>query len=284
MIDSAATERNPRLVVGYQGEPGSYSEQAVEALFPGADSRARRDLRSIFADVASGGLDFGVVPIENSFAGAINETYDLLSEGGVTIVGEVIVKVEHALLALPGTRIEDLHKVKSHPQALAQCEPFLRSLGVDLVAVYDTAGAAKSIVEEGLRDEAAVASLRAAELYNLIPLATSIQANRFNRTRFVAIGTGSGPQSPADKTSLVFEVDNTPGSLYRCLRPIAEMGLNLSKLESRPARDQPWQYRFYLDVDCGIEDRSLARALDALRAESTDMRVLGSYKRWEAPD
>jgi prephenate dehydratase len=266
--------------VGYQGEPGAYSEQAVGKLFPRAEAVPIRTLRMVFEAVERGEVDHGVVPLENSLAGSINEAYDLLSAGHAFIVGEVVVAVDHALLALPGTKVEDLKRVCSHPQALAQCEEYLAMLDVDLIPVYDTAGAAKRIAEEGRTGEGAVASEKAAEIYGLDVLARHIQTSSQNRTRFAAIGPKLEPLRGADKTSLLLELRHEPGSLYRCLRPFAERDLNLTKLESRPIGDRPWEYWFYLDVQAGVSDPALAEALGELQREAGRVLVVGSYARW----
>ena len=266
--------------VGYQGEPGAFSERAVGALFPDAEAVPIRTLRQVFEALERGDVDHGVVPLENSLAGSINETYDLLSAGKAFVVGEVVVAVDHALLALPGTRLEDIRLVASHPQALAQCDEFLATIDADPIPVYDTAGAAKRIAEEKREGEAAIASEEAAHIYGLEILASRIQTSQINQTRFAAIARELEPLAPADKTSLLLELRHEPGSLYRCLRPFAERGLNLSKLESRPIGDRPWEYWFYLDVQAGIGDAGLAAALADLEAEAGRVQVVGSYARW----
>jgi prephenate dehydratase len=271
------------VTVGYQGEPGAFSEEAAATLFPGAATLPVRTLRAIFEDVRGGQLAYGVVPVENSQAGSINETFDLLGRGGVSIVGEVVVRVDHSLLALPGTGIGDLRRVCSHPQALAQCDEFLAALDVEIVPVYDTAGAAKVIAAEGRSDEAAVASPRAAELYGLVILARQIQTHPENRTRFAAISADPTPLAPPDKTSIVFSVRNEPGALVRALDALASRGLNLSKIESRPVVAEPWHYRFYLDIDAGDPEHPLREALEAMEADVTSLRPLGSYPAWRDP-
>lgn len=265
--------------VGYQGEPGAFSEQAVEALFAKAEAVPIRTLRQVFEELEQGGIDHGVVPLENSLAGSINETYDLLSRGRAFLVGEVVIAVDHALLALPGTRLEDLRRIASHPQALAQCDEFLATLDAEAIPVYDTAGAAKRIAEEKRKGEAAIASEQAAGIYGLEVLARRIQTSPLNQTRFAAIARDLEPLAPADKTSLLLEIRHEPGSLYRCLRPFAERELNLSKLESRPIGDRPWEYWFYLDVQAGIGDPSLTEALADLEREAGRVQVVGSYAR-----
>jgi prephenate dehydratase len=266
--------------VGYQGEPGAFSEQAVGLLFSDADAVPHRSFRSIFQAVVDGDVRYGLVPLENSQAGSINETYDLLASGSVWIVGEVFLQVDHALLALPGTAAGDIRRVLSHPQALAQCEEYLADLGAEIVPVYDTAGAARHVAEDGRPGDAAVASRRAAELYGLVVLAEAIQTHRDNLTRFAAIATDPTPLGPPGRTSIVFEVANQPGSLYRSLRPFAERGLNMSKLESRPVGSTPWQYRFYLDVDAGTGEPAFQEALEEMRSDVAALKVLGSYPRW----
>jgi prephenate dehydratase len=282
MVMSTGQERveSVEVRVGYQGEPGAFSEQAVGLLFADATALPHRTFRSIFEAVAEGRLDYGLVPLENSQAGSINETYDLLAAGSVRIVGEVFLQVDHTLLALPGTRLQDVRRVLSHPQALAQCDEYLAALDVEIVPVYDTAGAAKHVAEDGGRGDAAVASRQAAELYGLEVLAEAIQTHPNNLTRFAAIAMEDRPLGPPDRTSLVFEVKNVPGSLYRCLGPLARRGLNMSKLESRPVGGTPWQYRFYLDVDAGDTDPELRASLSEMQADVVNLHVLGSYPRW----
>ena len=268
------------MKVGYQGEPGAYSELAVHVLFPDVEAEPHRTVRAVFDAVTGGAIDRAVVPLENTLAGSINETYDLLARGDTHIVGEVVVAVDHALLALPGASLEDVRVVSSHPQALAQCDEYLAELDVELVPVYDTAGAAKRIAEGGFVGEAAVASERAAAVYGLEVLARHIQTNEENQTRFVAIATDAEPIGPANKTSLILVAGHKPGALYHCLKPFAERDVNLSKLESRPVGHTPWKYRFFLDVDAGTDDGALAAALDELREEAEKVQVLGSYAGW----
>ncbi len=266
--------------VGYQGEAGAYSEEAAALLFPDAALRPYRTLRQVFDDAERGELRAAVVPVENSQAGSINETYDLLGRGGVHIVGEAVIRVDHALLALPGTRLQDLGRISSHPAALAQCQEFLATLEAEVVPVYDTAGAAKRIAAERRTGEAAVASERAAEVYGLEVLARRIQDDPDNFTRFAAVAADPQPLGPPDKTSLVLVTDHRPGALFHALRPFAERQVNLVKLESRPSGSGPWKYRFYLDVEAGPADPGFRAALEDLRGEAAEIQVLGSYPRW----
>jgi prephenate dehydratase len=268
--------------VGYQGEPGAYSEEAVAVLYPDAERRPYRSLHQVFEAVEGGHAEAGVVPLENSQAGAINETYDLLARGRLHIVGEAVVRVDHALLALPGIPLEYVKRVASHPAALAQCQEFLATLdeSVEIVPVYDTAGAAKRIAHERHAGEAAIASERAAEVYGLDVLASRIQDDADNFTRFAAVAASEEPLGEPDKTSLVLITDHRPGALFHALRPFAERDVNLVKLESRPSGAGPWKYRFYLDVEAGAQDPAFRAALEDLRTEAAAVQVLGSYPRW----
>jgi len=272
--------------VGYQGEPGAFSEEAVVTLFAAGDAGAVepvpcRTFRDVFDGVEQGTLAFGVVPLENSQGGSIAETYDLLLRESVSIVGEVVVRVDQALLGLEGSTLDGIRRVWSHPQALAQCEEFLARLGADVVPMYDTAGAAKRVAEEGRADQAAVAAERAAAVYGLQVLASRIQTHGDNQTRFAAIAaTPTAPLGPPEKTSIVFGVRHVPGALVRALSTFAFRGLNLAKIESRPLGDRPWEYRFYVDVEAGMDDPLLADAVEELEREGRSITVLGSYPRW----
>jgi prephenate dehydratase len=275
----------------YQGEPGAFSEEAVIGFFGESVERtAVPSWRTVFETVADGGADRGVIAIESSLAGTIRETYDLLAEfydRNIRIVGEVTVPVRLALLALPGQSLDTIERVYSHAQALVQADAFLRSRDWQVMTTYNTAGAARMIAERNEDRAAAVASPRVAELYGLEILASDIQAGEENRTRFavlsridddVQLPAVADPAAPC-RTTLVFAVRNVPGSLHRCLGAFAARGVNLSSLESRPARGTRWEYVFWVDVDAAVDDPACAAALDDLRAETEMVRVLGSYPR-----
>jgi len=264
-------------VVAYQGEAGAYSEEGALALFPDAERHALPSIRKVFEAVEVGRVSAGLVPLDNSQAGSINETYDLFLRHGLHLVGETVVRVDHCLLALPGSAIDELAEVMSHPQAIAQCEEFLNALEVTVRAEYNTAGAAKRIAEQRLERTAAIASKRAAELYGLEVLAERIQTYPDNYTRFGVLSRDPKPLGEPDKTSLVFGVGHVAGSLYRCLGAFAERHLNLTKLESRPRAGRPWEYVFYADVDVPATRQEMVDALGALSEHATFTRVLGSY-------
>ncbi len=264
-------------VVAYQGEAGAYSEEGTLALFPAAERVPLPSIRKVFEAVEVGRAGWGLVPMDNSQAGSINETYDLFLRHGLHLVGETVVRVDHCLLALPGSAIDDLRDVISHPQAIAQCEEFLNGLEVNVRAEYNTAGAAKRIAEERLEHTAAIASRRAAELYGLEVLAERIQTYPDNSTRFGALSRDPKPIGTPDKSSLVFGVGHVSGSLYRCLGAFAERHLSLTKLESRPRPGRPWEYVFYVDVDASAQRPEMIEALAALSEHATFTRLLGSY-------
>lgn len=264
--------------VGFQGEPGAYSEKAARFLFPEADLVPFRSFHKVFEATEISSIDFGVVPLENSHAGSINDTYDLLVRHGVQIVAETIVRIHHCLLAPAGVDITEVGYVYSHPQALEQCEEFLDSLKADRIAVYDTAGAAKLIAEENKPGSAAIASEEAGNLYGLKVLERAIEDRADNSTKFVAISRSATDQmGTPEKTSIVFATNNIPGALYECLKEFADRKLNLTKLESRPSGAKAWQYRFYLDFDAPTKDPIAQDLLAALAAQTSFLRVLGSY-------
>jgi prephenate dehydratase len=266
----------PKLVA-YQGEAGAYSEEGALALFPDADLKPLSSIRKVFEGVEVGLVDYGLVPIDNSQAGSINETYDLFLKHGLHLVAETVVRVNHCLLALPGVHIDDLTEVASHPQAVAQCEEFLSAMGVSIRAEYDTAGSARRIVDEKMESTGAIASRRAAELYGLEILAERIQTYPDNYTRFGVLSRNPAPLAGPDKTSLVFGVGHVPGGLYRCLGAFAERHLNLAKLESRPRAGRLWEYVIYLDVEAPASAAPMIEALSEVSEHATFTRLLGTY-------
>lgn len=271
--------------VAYQGEPGAFSEAAVLRLLPDADPRPYPTFDDVFDAVHTGAVGLGVVPIENSIGGSIHRNYDLLVERDLSIVGEVQVPVVHNLLALPGVRIDEVRRVLSHPQALAQCARFLRGLShVEAIATYDTAGSAKMVRDERRRDTAAIASERAGELFGLEALRTGVEDFDDNITRFLAIGHQHAALAAPDKTSVVFTLRNEAGALFKALSVFALRGIDLSKLESRPVPGRPWEYLFYADVAAALEDPQCARAMANLAEFAASLRTLGSYPRWREPE
>jgi prephenate dehydratase/chorismate mutase/prephenate dehydratase len=270
---------DPSPRVGFQGERGAYSEQAVLDRHPDATPVPFEHLADVFEAVARGEVARGIVPIENSQAGSINRTYDLVRQQDLFLTGEVVVPVDHCLVAPGGVAIGDIERVRSHPQALEQCARFLDEQGFEPVACSDTAGAAREIAEAEPHDEAALASGRAAELYDLEVLAENVQTIRGNWTRFVELSPEPAQRTDAlHKTSLVLATEHRPGALYEALGAFAERGVNLLKLESRPSREQPWQYVFYVDLEGHRRDESVREGLADLADTVKFARVLGSYE------
>jgi prephenate dehydratase len=268
--------------IAFQGEPGAYSEAAALRYTEHADLLPCESFELVFEAVASGRATHGILPVENSIGGSIHRNYDLLLEHDLPIVGEMQLIITHNLMALPGTRLEDVTRIYSHPQALAQCERFLRTLpGVEIVASYDTAGSARIIRDEGLRDTAAVASRRAAEFFGLEILCEGIQDFDHNITRFIIISRQADPIGPPDKTTLAFALKNEPGALFKALSVFALRDIDLTKLESRPIPGRPWEYLFYVDLAVGRDDLRCGRAIVHLAESARWVKTLGSYPRWK---
>jgi prephenate dehydratase len=271
--------------MAFQGETGAFGEAAAERVQQAAPRVACPTFEAVFVAVERGRATHGVLPIENAIAGTIHQTYDLLLEHELSIVGEVQVPVVHHLLAVPGASLGGIRRVYSHPQALAQCERFLRTLtGVEIIASANTAAAAKRVAEEGRDDAAAVASARAGEAFGLAPLAAAIQDFKENVTRFIVIGRRPIADQISDKTTVVFSLRNEPGALFRALGVFALRNVDLTKLESRPFRGRPWEYLFYADLASARDELPCARALQHLAELAPTLRVLGSYQAWRERD
>lgn len=271
--------------VAFQGERGAYSEAAALKHFGAATETVPcESFDALFAAVESGACERGLAPIENSVAGSIHRNYDLLLQHSLHIVGEHHLRVRHCLIGLPGVALAEIRKVISHPQALAQCEHYLRSLPhVRAEVAYDTAGSVKLVKEAGARQVAAIASRRAAQVYGMSILAEGIEDDPANFTRFLAIAPQ--PVSLEDtppgeaKTSIVFTLKNAPGSLFKALSVFALRDLDLTKIESRPLVGKVWEYLFYVDFVGSVAEMPVKRALEHLAEYALMLRVLGSYPR-----
>jgi chorismate mutase/prephenate dehydratase len=266
------------IKIAFQGERGAFSEDAAAMLFgKDVDFLPCMQLKEVFEFVSRDRVEFGVVPLENSQAGSINDTYDLLLAYPLNMFAEAILKVSHYLMALPGEKLADIATIYSHPQALAQCDEFLSRLTADIVPTYDTAGSAKMIKEKKLRNCAAIASKRAADIYGLEILALEIETNVNNYTKFVAISKQKAEPAQRNKTSLVFAVEHEPGSLYEILGVFATRNINLTKLESRPSRTKPWEYVFYADFEGHQNGQVYQEAITELQTKAAFVKILGSY-------
>jgi chorismate mutase/prephenate dehydratase len=269
-----------KVKVAFQGERGAFSESAIYNYFgPSAEIKPCRDLSEVFESIDKQETRFGVVPIENSLEGSVNQTYDLFLKHDLKVCGETILRVSHCLIANPEITLADVKTVYSHPQALAQCRIFLERLGCDLVPTYDTAGSVKMLKEKGLRDAAAVASERAAQIYGMKVLAKEIEDNPTNYTRFFVLSKEDSPRTGRDKTSIIFGAAHTPGSLYHALGEFAKRDINLTKIESRPTKQKAWEYNFYLDFEGHRTESNCAEALEALEKSGSFLKILGSYPR-----
>jgi prephenate dehydratase len=267
-----------RDTIAFQGVHGAYSEQAIRQHFGDAASvRPCPTLSDLFGLIQSNEVRYGILPVENALAGAVNQAYELLLDYDLRIQAEVILHVHHTLLATEGYSIEDIHHVRSHPQALAQCEKFLKRYNIAPVPAYDTAGSAKYVSENKPESTGAIASRLAGELYNLAIIAEEIEDVPFNFTRFFVLGHEDPPRAAYNKTSLVFATRNRPAALYECLGEFARRGLNLTKIESRPRRNRPWEPVFYVDFEGHWQDENAQEALVRLLQHASFVKMLGSY-------
>ncbi len=269
--------------VVFQGVEGAYSYAAMRAYFPDdINSYHVKTFRNAMEEVASGKADYAVLPIENSTEGIVTDIYDLLTEYQLYIVGEQGVKVEHVLLGLPGVGLGEIERVYSHPQALAQCKRYLEQHpSWKTVKTENTAGAAKKIHEEQRREQSAIASRAAGELYGLSVLAENICYNEKNVTRFIVVSAKPVYEKTAAKVSVCFELPHTSGTLYNMLSHFIYNGLNMTKIESRPIAGKTWEYRFFVDFEGNLEQPAVKNALRGLEAEANRMRVLGNYGQQE---
>ena len=280
----------PKLNIAFQGETGAYSEEAASALYPSALIRPYPSFEAAFEAVESGAADRAVLPIENSLFGSVHQNYDLLREHDLSIVAEVQLRIKHQLLAPQGSTLEGISHVFSHPQALGQCQHFIKQHlpHIDVVPSYDTAGAAKLVSKEGNLAHAAIASRAAASEYGLSILASDIESNHENFTRFLALSKVADtpsttleikPTSGAIKTSVLYaQKENLPGGLFKSLAVFALRDIDLYKIESRPLIGSPGKYIFYLDLQGHQEDDTVRNALHHLKEIAAFVKVLGSYQ------
>jgi len=268
------------MKVAFQGEPGAYSEQAVFNYYGEVETLPCESFDVMFDSVISGKSDIALAPIENSLAGSIHQNYDLLLRHDLHIVGEYLLRVRHCLIVMPGVQKADIVRAISHPQALGQCAAYLRSHGIKPEQAYDTAGSVKMLKEAGARDTAAIASRRAAEIYEMEILEEGIEDNPENYTRFLAIQKEAIIPHGEAKTSIVFTLKNQPGTLFKAMSVFALRDIDLTKIESRPLQGKPWEYLFYIDFIGAAQEDKIKRALDHLGEYALTLRMLGSYKKF----
>ncbi len=269
--------KNAKVV--YQGINGAYSEAAAVAFF-GEDVRAHSvsTFREAMRSIDEGTADYAVLPIENSSSGTVNANYDLLTEFENYIVAEQVIKIDNCLIALPGAEEKDIDTVYSHPQALLQCEAFLdQRPSWKQISYSNTAMSAEKISRDGLKNQAAIAGERAANVYGLQVLKRDINSSEGNSTRFIIVTNQKIFVQDAKKISICFEIPHKSGSLYRILSHFIYNDLNMCKIESRPIPDRPWEYRFFIDFDGNLNDPSTKNAIRGLREEARTLRILGNY-------
>jgi len=266
--------------VAFQGERGAFSEEAaVKLLGEKIQLVPRPTFESLFAAIDERVADYVLAPIENTLAGSVHRSYDLLLESSLLITGEVIIPIGHHLIGCSGASFDAISTVESHPVALAQCERFfVAHPQLQRIATEDTAGSAARVVAERDPTRAAIAGMRAAKIYGGTVLREHLEDHRENYTRFVLLTSSTRLNSEADKLSLVLKLPHRPGALHHALEPFAQRGIDLLKIESRPIKGQPWEYYFYLDLQASTNDSELINALAELRERATEVRVLGCYQ------
>lgn len=264
--------------IAFQGAHGAYSDEALRQHFTAVETVPCEHFYNVFEAVLTDQTQHGLLPVENSIAGTVAQVYELLLDHDLRAQSEIIFRVEHMLLATPGTKLDDIRVIKSHPQALSQCEGFIQRRGVEAVAAYDTAGSALELSQNPNPHTAVIASRLAGKLYGLEIIEPKIADDAYNFTRFLVVGTDDSPYDERpQKTSVVFATRHKPAALYDCLGAFARNHINLTKLESRSRRSHPWQYWFYLDFEGHAEDPACERALTGLLRSASFVKLLGSY-------
>lgn len=272
------TLQEGKVRVVFQGAEGAYSQAAMVQYFgEEIDSFHVDTFRDAMSAIEEGSADFAVLPIENSTAGIVSDIYDLMVEFENYIVGEQIIKIEHCLLGVPGSKIEDIKTVYSHPQSLMQSARFLSQYGWKQISMQNNAFAAKKVVEEQDKSQAAIASAYAGEIYGLEVLKRGVNQSDTNSTRFIIVTNQKVFLKDAKKISICFEIPHESGSLYHMLSHFIYNNLNLCKIESRPIEDRNWEYRFFVDFEGNLADGAVKNALRGLRDEARNMKILGNY-------
>jgi prephenate dehydratase len=268
--------------VAFQGERGAYSEMAALQYFPKATLVPSKSFADAFLAAEKKQVDFAVIPVENSIEGGVGEANDLLLQTRLKAVGEVYQKVHHCLIANKGASMKDIRRAYSHPQALGQCRQYLQRKKIEPMPAYDTAGAVKMVKEQGSRDIAAIASRRAAELYGMKILQEGIEDRKSNYTRFLVLARVKNARAKGQyKTSIIFSVKHVPGALFGILGEFAMRRLNLTKIESRPTKETPWEYNFYVDFEGHVDDKVVKQVMRIVKTKTSYVKVLGSYKKAE---
>jgi chorismate mutase/prephenate dehydratase len=266
--------------VSFQGERGAYSESAIYSFF-GSSVKVvpLRNISDVFEAVEKRKTEYGVIPIENSIEGSVNQSYDMFLRYDLKVCGEIVLRIHHCLITNPTTDLSSIEMIYSHPQALAQCRNYLEKLGCEFMSTYDTAGSVKMMKEKRLFNAAAIAGERAAEIYEMKIIVKGIEDNPNNYTRFFVLSEHDSLPTKNDKTSIIFSTKHVPGALYHVLEEFAVRNINLRKIESRPTKQKPWEYNFYLDFEGHRSEKRCKDALNSLDRKSSFLKVLGSYPK-----
>jgi prephenate dehydratase len=276
----------PNARIAFQGERGAFSEEAaIKLLGEKITLVPRLTFEAAFRAIFEGLADYLLAPIENSLAGSVHRSFDLLVDSNLNIIAEEIIPIAHNLIGPPGSRFDEVRVVESHPVALAQCEQFfIEHPRLKRIATEDTAGSVRAVMLAGDVQRAAIAGRRAAEIYGGTILREHLEDNAENYTRFWLLSPSQTEPEDADKLSLFFQLDHRPGALLHALEPFAQRNINLMKIESRPVHGRPWQYRFYLDLQTARSNPEAAAALEELDKQVVELRILGSYKAAQMPN
>lgn len=268
------------MVIGYQGLEGAFSEEAVLKFFNNPKNTKKYEhFEDVFEAIAKKEINYGVLPIENSYTGAISEVYDLLVKYGFYIIGEECVKIDQHLIGIKGAALEEIEEIYSHPQGFHQSKKFLSQFDkVKLIPYYNTAISAKYVADLKDKRKAAIGSRRAAEIYGLEILKEKINDKRDNCTKFIVISRNPNYDKKSDKISVVFSLEDKAGNLYSLLRYFAENNINMIKIESRPNKNESWKYLLYVDFEGNLENEDVRKALSRIEENSRYFRILGSYK------
>jgi chorismate mutase/prephenate dehydratase len=277
-IDARKLEND--LEVAFQGEDGSFGQEVAFNFF-GRSVKTRQcdTLEEVFNLVQEESLAHGIVPVENSQEGSMGTTYDLLLESNVMVCGEAHIRTTYSLIACKSASIGSIKKIYSHPQALAECQAFLRHLGAELIPTYHTIRTVKMIKDKRLMDNAVVAGEGVAFANDMMILAREVEDNRWNSTRFFLLGKQDSPPTGSDKTSIVTLLKHKPGTLYQVIKEFADREINLTKVETRPTRKTPWEYHFYLDFEGHRQDAVIREILNGVEKACLFLKVLGSYPK-----
>jgi chorismate mutase/prephenate dehydratase len=278
--EGACAPKRGQITVGFQGVPGSFSEEALfEHFGDEVSTKCVKEFEDVFIALKNNEIDYGILPIENSSTGGISDVYDLLRKYGFFIVGERIIKVSHNLLGIKGTKLEDIKEVYSHAQGIKQSSEFLKNYpSWKCIPYRNTAASAEFIKNENSTEKVAIASKKAAQLYDLEILASDINFNKNNYTKFIIIGKNLELKNDYDKISTILSLPHKAGALYNILTIFAETNLSMVKIESRPIVDKSFEYFFYIDFEGNLEDKTVKEAIRAIRDNSYDFKLLGNYK------